>query len=177
LLEAKSRFNIDILNYIITSNHVHLLVHCNDGSEIEQAIQYVHGRVALRYNKYNKHNKRNGAFWSDRYHAVLIESGSHLSRCMFYIDYNMIMCGVVSHPKEWKHSGYHELPGVKKRYKAINFPRLMKCLSIKDEEEFQSWYMNTIDSKVEDYMLRQSCWTEAAIVGSKDRFDSRTGRD
>jgi putative transposase len=169
LMEAKSRFKFDILNYIITSNHVHLLVYCRDGSEIEKAIQYVHGRFAQRYNIYNK---RSGSFWGDRYHAVLIEDGSHLSKCMFYIDYNMLRCGKVTHPEQWKHSGYHELSGNRQRYRVINFPRLLKCLGIEDAEEFRSWYLKTINSKAEVYMERQAYWTEASIVGSMEWIDS-----
>jgi putative transposase len=172
LLEAQERFKLDILNYVITSNHIHLLVYCRDGEEIEKAIQYVHGRVAQRY---NKHNGRSGAFWSDRYHTVLIESGRHLSKCMFYIDYNMLRCGAVLHPEEWKHSGFHELAGLRKRYRVINFPRLLKCLGYDPEtdvEKFRSWYLKTINAKSEVFMERQSYWTEASIVGSKDWIDS-----
>ncbi len=169
LWEARKRYKFDLLNYIITSNHVHHLVYCRDGKELEQAIQYVHGRVGQYYNI--RHNRK-GAFWSDRYHAVLIESGEHLSQCMFYIDFNMLRNGVVSHPGEWKHSGYHELIGNKTRYRAIKFTRLLKCLAIDDPKVFRDWYKKTINAEADLYMERQPYWTEAAIVGSWDWIES-----
>ena len=169
LIEAKKRYKFDLLNYIITGNHVHLLVYCRDGKELEKAIQYVHGRVGQYY---NIRHKRKGAFWSDRFHAVLIENGEHLGQCLFYIDYNMLRNGVVAHPKDWKHSGYHELIGNKQRYKVINFNKLLKCLAMKDPVRFRIWYGKTINSKARDYMERQAFWTEAAIVGSWDWIES-----
>ena len=105
LREMIARFNVDVLNYIVTSNHVHILVYAGNGMEIEKGMQYLQGRMAQRY---NMRTGREGAFWSGRYHATLIESGSHLSQCLFYIDYNMMRAREVSHPSEWKHSGYHE---------------------------------------------------------------------
>jgi len=163
LREAKKRYKFDLLNFIITSNHVHHLVYCRNPKELEKAIQYVHGRVAQYYNI--RHNRK-GAFWSDRFHAVLIESGNHLSECMYYIDYNMMRNGVVTHPEQWKHSGYHELIGNKRRYRVTNFARLLSCLNIDDPEIFRAWYENTINSKSAFYMERQSYWTESAVVGS-----------
>ncbi len=41
----------------------------------------------------------------------MIETGTHLSRCLFYIDLNMVRAGVVQHPEEWQHGGYRELDG------------------------------------------------------------------
>ena len=165
LREAKKRYKFDLLNFIITSNHVHLLVYCSNPREVERTIQYVHGRVGQYY---NIRHKRQGAFWSDRFHAVLIESGDHLSECMFYIDYNMMRNGVVTHPEQWKHSGYHELIGDKTRYCATNFPRLLSCVGVDDPKVFKVWYKKTINSKSEFYMDRQGYWTEAAAVGSWD---------
>lgn len=169
LFKARKRYRIDILNYIVTSNHIHLLVYCREGGELEKAIQYAHGRVGQYY---NVRHKRKGAFWSDRYHAVLIESGAHLSECLYYIDYNMLRNGVVSHPREWKHSGYHELLGARKRYRLITFSRLLKCLAITDTERFRLWYEKTINAKAARYMERQPYWTEAVVVGSWDWIES-----
>jgi putative transposase len=34
--------------------------------------------------------KRKGAFREDRYHTTAVEGGLHLSRCMVYVDLNMV---------------------------------------------------------------------------------------
>jgi putative transposase len=77
--EAKRRFGLVVLNYVVTSNHIHLIV--KDDSEnkiIPQAVGLIAGRTAQEYNR-RKHRK--GAYWEDRYHSTAIETGEHLRRC------------------------------------------------------------------------------------------------
>ena len=77
---ARRRFAVDILNYTVTSNHVHLIVRNRGGkNEIPAMIQLVAGRTAQEY---NSRKGRKGAYWEDRYHATAIETGSHLQRCL-----------------------------------------------------------------------------------------------
>jgi len=99
LFEAKKRYGLVILDYTVTSNHIHLLV-VDDGDRdtIPKSIQLVAGRSAQEY---NQRKKRKGAYWEDRYHATAVETGEHLLRCLVYIDLNMVRVGVVSHPSEW----------------------------------------------------------------------------
>jgi REP-associated tyrosine transposase len=96
LYEAKKRFGTSVLNYAVTSNHIHLLV--RDGKEgevIPQTMQLIAGRTGQEY---NQRKNRNGAFWEDRYHATAVEPGPHLFRCLVYIDLNKVRAGVVTHP-------------------------------------------------------------------------------
>ena len=103
LFEAKKRFGLSILNYAVTSNHVHLLVRDNgDRSVIPKSIQLIAGRTGQEF---NQRKGRKGAFWEDRYHATAIETGDHLVRCLVYIDLNMVRAGVVAHPSEWDFAG------------------------------------------------------------------------
>ena len=84
LFAVKKKFGLTILDYMVTSNHTHLLVYDNDGKRvIPQSIQFLAGRTAQDYN--NRKN-RLGAFWQDRYHATAVETGEHLKKCLVYID-------------------------------------------------------------------------------------------
>jgi putative transposase len=166
LFQTRKHYRIDILNYIVTSNHVHLLVWSRNSNNIGLAMQFLHGRFAQFYN----HRKaREGAFWRDRYHTTAIESGFHLSRCLFYIDMNMVRAGVVDHPSQWKQSGYHELAGRLKRYLIINKNRLLSCLMMdRVRDGFTSWYERTLAENLEStYQDRVACWTEAHAVGNE----------
>ena len=87
LFEAKKRFGLCILNFAVTSNHIHLLVVDTDKNVISKSIQLIAGRSAREY---NLRRKRKGAFWEDRYHATAIQDGLHLLRCLLYIDMNMV---------------------------------------------------------------------------------------
>ena len=87
LFEAKKRFGLSVLNYMITSNHVHLLIKDTGPNVIADSMQLIAGRTAQEY---NQRKDRQGAFWEDRYHATAIEADEHLHRCLVYIDLNMV---------------------------------------------------------------------------------------
>jgi putative transposase len=78
--EGKKRFGAYILNYAVTSNHIHLLV--KDGREREvilQTMQLIAGRTGQGY---NRRKNRKGFFWEDRYHATAVEAHHHLIQGM-----------------------------------------------------------------------------------------------
>lgn len=167
LRDGQKRFKVKVLDYIITSNHIHLLVWTGSGSGsgIPLFMQFVQGEFAQQY---NMQKNRKGSFWQDRYHAALIQEGHHFSRCLFYLAFNMVRAGVVEHPGEWKDCGYHELTGQRQRYKIININRLLKCLRIEDKDQFRQWYTATINDKVGNhYHVRESFWSTALAIGEK----------
>ena len=106
LHDARKRFGLSILNYVVTSNHIHLLVCDGDRGEIAQSMQLVAGCTAQQF---NNRKSRKGAFWEGRYSATAVQTDSHLARCMVYIDLNMVRAGVVTHPSQWLHGGYREV--------------------------------------------------------------------
>ncbi len=108
LFEAKRRYGLTILNYVVTSNHIHLLkADDKDRATIPKSIQLTAGRLAQEY---NQGKNRKGAYWEDRYHATAIGTGSHLLRCLVYIDLNMVRAGAVFHSAKWIFGGYNENP-------------------------------------------------------------------
>jgi putative transposase len=167
LRETVKRYRLDVLNYVITSNHVHLLVWVRYGEMLPRAMQYLQGEFAQYY---NKRKTREGAFWRDRYHTTLIQDGSHLSRCLFYIDMNMVRAGVVDHPEQWHHGGFQELSGNRQRYRVINQTRLLRCLGNGNEPDtFRSWYLNTLEACLATtYHVREPYWSKAFAVGDVD---------
>jgi putative transposase len=68
LFESRKRHGLSVLNYTVTSNHIHLLVRDNgDRDVIPTSMQLIAGRTGQEYN----HRKdRKGAYWEDRYHAT-----------------------------------------------------------------------------------------------------------
>jgi len=73
LYQARKRYGLAILNYMVTSNHIHLLV-VDTGKKdvISKSMQLVAGRTGQEY---NQRKNRRGAYWEDRYHATAVESG------------------------------------------------------------------------------------------------------
>ena len=50
LFQARKRFELSVLNYTVTSNHVHLLIRDSEPSVIAQSMQLIAGRLAQEYN-------------------------------------------------------------------------------------------------------------------------------
>lgn len=121
LFEAKKRFGLCVLDYIVTSNHIHLLVKDTGQDVIAASMQLIAGRTAQEY---NERKGRHGAFWEDRYHATAVEANEHLHRCLVYIDFNMVRAGVVGHPGQWKESGFSEIQDPPKRYRIVDLRSL-----------------------------------------------------
>lgn len=132
LFEAKRRYGLSVLNYTVTSNHVHLLVKDCGKQEISASMQLAGGCVAQEY---NRRKKRKGAFWEDRYHATAVATDEHLVQCLVYIDLNMVRAGGVNHPRDWPESGYSELVSQRQRYRVTDIPALMELLEINDNDQ------------------------------------------
>ena len=51
LFEAKKRYGLSVLNFIITSNHIHLLVSDRGRGDIATSMQLIAGRTEQEYNQ------------------------------------------------------------------------------------------------------------------------------
>jgi putative transposase len=165
LFKAQKQYQLSVLNYIVTSNHIHLLVSAPTRTDaIPRTIQFVAGRLGQEYNR-RKHRK--GAFWEDRYHATAIESGDHLWRCLVYVDLNMVRAGVVDHPSEWKWSGYHEIQHPKTRYRLIDHERLKRFLNMASHDELAETHRGWVESQLVEKPTRQEYFSNSIAVGSR----------
>ena len=166
LFEAKKRFNLSVLNYMATSNHIHLLVYDNNGRDvIPKSIQLIAARTGQEY---NIRKKRKGAFWEDRYHATAIEQNDHLNRCLVYIDLNMVRAGVVDHPKLWPFCGYNEIQDPPRRYRILDLDSLARLTGCTDLPDLQAVHKRWIKGSLQaDELERESHWTESIASGSK----------
>lgn len=161
-----------MLNYTVTSNHIHLLVRDNGDREvIPNSIQLIAGRTGQEF---NQRKNRKGAYWEDRYHATAVGTDRHLVQCLVYLDMNMVRAGVVEHPSEWSFSGYNEIQAPRQRYALIDYEGLKELLNFGAMDELADAYRGWVDealSKGEHF--RDGKWTETVAVGS-ERFVTTT---
>jgi len=181
-IEAKRRYGLAILNFMITSNHIHLLAmalasasRCGRAgrsiSALSRALQLIESRVAQAY---NTRKDRHGAFWEDRYHATAIESGLQLARCLTYIDMNMVRARVVGHPRDWPWCGYHELgreveaPVLRRRRFVVDTGALLGLVGVPDVATLFARRSEWIDAAIrKGKMEREAIWTESLAIGSE----------
>ncbi len=151
LYQARKRYGLSILHYMVTSNHVHLLV-ADDGERdvIPNSMQLVAGRTGQEY---NQRKNRKGAYWEDRYHATAVESGDHLARCVVYIDTNMVRAGVVSHPSMWPSCGYHGIQEPRRKNVLIDYERLQRLLGAGSYDQLRSSHKGWVENVEKVKML------------------------
>jgi len=177
LYEAKKRFNLCILDYMVTSNHIHLLVWDNGPRDvIPKSIHLIAGQTAQNY---NRRKNRKGAYWEDRYHATAVDSDSHFLRCVVYIDLNMVRAGVVNHPLEWPFCGFYEVQNIPRRRSLIQYGALMRLFETEDLQSLQRKHRELIAETLKKNVLtRQPQWTESIAVGRREfveRIKTRLG--
>ena len=167
LYEAKKRFGLSVLNYVVTSNHIHLLVKDTGNSVISNSLQLIAGRTAPEYD----HRKnRKGSYWVDRYHATAIDTGEHLLRCLVYIDLNIVRAGVAQHPSDWLHGGYHDIQSPRDRHRILNLTDLITLSGAKDLSDLQTTQLCLIEEMMnKSPNKRNVAWSSSIAVGN-ERF-------
>jgi putative transposase len=169
VFEAKKRFGLSVLDYMVTSNHIHLLIKDTGPNVIARSMQLIAGRTAQEY---NQRKTRQGAFWEDRYHATAIETDEHLHRCLVYIALNMVRAGVVD-PVNWLNSGYREIQQPPKRYAVIDLYGLLDLCGFSKLANFQQVHRQWIEAALKRKLaVRDARWSEAVAVGSRDFVES-----
>jgi REP-associated tyrosine transposase len=166
LYQARKRYGLTILDYMVTSNHVHLLV-ADDGDRdvIPNSMKLVAGRTGQEF---NQRKDRKGAYWEDRYHATAVESGDHLARCIVYIDTNMVRAGVVTDPSMWSFSGYREIQEPRRKNVLINYERLQRLLGAGSYDQLRSSHKGWVEEYLGDgKKARRDEWTNSIAVGSR----------
>jgi len=166
LWEHLRRFDLSVLGYCLTSNHVHLLVDAVERLEVSGLMREVAGEFARAY---NRRKGRSDAFWGDNYHATLVEDGPYLWRCLCYIELNMVRCGAVAHPSQWLWSGYQEIMGNRRRYRLVDLERLCWRLRAGSLEELRTNLAASLAERIaRREVQREPCWTESLAVGSRE---------
>ncbi len=164
LYEARKRFGLCVLDYQVTSNHVHLLVLDRGREEIAAGLQLIAGRTGRSF---NQRKRRRGAFWEDRYHATAVDTEKYLARCVAYIDLNMVRAGVVRHPRDWAEAGYHEIERARGTYRIIDRVALAGLLAV-PTDRLAGVHTDWIESALASgHNAREPKWSEAIAVGRR----------
>jgi len=168
LRQRLGHYRLSVFSYCITSNHVHLLLRPEPADGLGTLSRFMQSLEGDFAQEYNRRKVRKNAFWGDRYHATMIDSGDYLWKCLQYIDLNMVRAGVVRHPREWEWTAYHELTGSRKRYRLVDMTGLLSQLGGWTEEAFRKNYAHGIAEAVaRGGLVRDPRWTESLAVGSE----------
>lgn len=163
LAQAKRRFNLSILNYVVTSNHVHLLLQDPSRPSLEAALELIKSRTT---SELNRRQHRRGKFWEDAHHTAVIQTNNHLARCMTNIDTHMVRAGAVQHPGMWRSSGYYEAMQPVRRGGCLDRASLLGYLKFVEFSDLQRAREQWIDNKLATALFdREAYWSNSIAVG------------
>ena len=80
----------------------------------------------------------------------------------------MVRAGVVTHPSDWKSSGYNEIQNPRQRYGLINYKRLMQLLNIRTVDGLRESHSGWIEEALRSDNARESKWVQSVAVGSEE---------
>ena len=162
LLRAKKMYQVEIYAYCITSNHVHLLVGTPRKATLSRFMQYVNGNFARSYNR--RHGKT-GHFWGGRFHSTVIESETQFFNCLLYIEANMVRCGAVKCPADWRWSSFRA-HALGEYDEVLDFHDLYLQLGLTPQERQEVYRAMTADRMAEKGLIRQPLFSQGVILGS-----------
>lgn len=105
LAERCDRYGVELLQYCLMPNHVHLLARPSDATGLSRALGAAHSLYARRV---NARRQWRGHFWQARFwsHAVF---GRRVISVVRYIAQNPVRGGLASDPWAWRPSSARDL--------------------------------------------------------------------
>jgi putative transposase len=101
--EGTKKYGYSVHTYVLTTNHMHLLVTPQERDSISRTIQHV-GRHYVTYA--NHVYGKSGTLWEGRHKGSAVSSEEYLLACMRYIEFNPVWAGMVETPGEYRWSSY-----------------------------------------------------------------------
>ncbi len=159
-------FGASLFSYSITKNHTHLLARAKHMESISELMHKVDGGFASYYNR--RKSERTNAFWGDRFHATMIESGGHLLNCMAYIDLNMVPCRDGRAPARLEVVRLPGANGMEVQEPVSRSRAATQLLGFGTLEQLRAEIGERVQCAIRERLLeRQRCWTEGVAVGSE----------
>ena len=165
LLDVKLKYRVKIYAYILTHNHVHLLVGTPDKDNLSNFMRDLNGRFARAYNK--KHG-RTGHFWGERFFSTVIETATHFFNAVAYIELNMLRNKAVDRPEKWRWSSYrahacgYDDP-------VLDFHQMYLDLG-KTPQERQQAYREMVDNRIAESSLQKDPALSAGVITGSIAF-------
>lgn len=161
------KYGVSIINYLVARDGVYVLCDLADPKLISTMMQVLQSSASKEFA-----SKRGGesSMWRGRFSATLVHGEILIRQCMLLLDLHMTSIKHFIHPAEWKHGGWQELAGTKKRCKVISTVHALKAWGISgDEEKFRIEYVSAVETCCLDNSFGcLETWTKALAVGSAE---------
>jgi REP element-mobilizing transposase RayT len=168
IAKSHEKYGIIIHAYCLMTNHYHLLIE-TPNSNISDAMKYINGIYAQKYNFYKKED---GSPFNGRYKAILVDDANYLATLNKYIHRNPIeikSCNkLVQNLSDYKWSSYRAYLNIVKRPKWLDINKTLNYLNLSKTN-----YINFIENLENDENTTQFYQKDRqfAIMGDEDFKD------
>lgn len=102
--ENSKKYNIIIISLCVMTNHVHIIIYCEDNVSMSKFMKSINTSYA---NYYNKIEERVGYVFRNRYLSEPIFDERYLYNCISYVHNNPVKAGMVKRREDYKYSSYN----------------------------------------------------------------------
>ena len=103
LLESRDKFAVDLYNYCLMTNHVHLLFAVPNADTLSA---FMHRVANLFARRFNRMRERKGHLWEGRFRSTIVEGATYFLRTMAYLDLNPVRARMVANPADHQWSAH-----------------------------------------------------------------------
>lgn len=168
---AASRIKISILNYCILPGEIMILA---DASH-EKTTSLAKSLFAPLSRTHNVRKHHEGPCWKGRAQVALIQKNKCLAAASLAVSMLPVTREIVRHPAEWRCSGFHELTGLRNRYRIIDREKVCALSGFIDMQNFSRWYLSLIEPLVENRTANFFPF-DAMAVGDNQRIGETAAR-
>ncbi|MBT8055253.1 MAG: transposase [Xanthomonadales bacterium] len=97
------RFQVEVLGWVLMTNHVHLLLRPRADMAVSRLMQSM-GRRYVAF--FNYSYARSGTLFEGRYRSCLVQEDEYFLACLSYIELNPVRAGMVRDPGDYRWSSY-----------------------------------------------------------------------
>ncbi|MFZ2522488.1 MAG: transposase [Minisyncoccia bacterium] len=149
LVEAKKKYDMRILAYIMMPNHFHLVVYPKNDGDLGKFMQWLTLTHTQRWH-HVKNTKGTGHLYQGRYKSFIIEKDNHLLSVIRYVERNALRAKLVRKAENWKFSSLW-----RKLYGSLEQKKLLGKWPITEPQDYLS-FVNKPQPKEEEGSVRLS---------------------
>ena len=101
--DGAPRFQVEVLGWVLMTNHVHLLLRPRADVAVSRLMQSM-GRRYVAF--FNYSYARSGTLFEGRYRSCLVQEDAYFLACLRYIELNPVRAGMVRDPGDYHWSSY-----------------------------------------------------------------------
>lgn len=109
LCDVVDRFQWTILDWVVMTNHVHLVVQLEEPT-LSDGMERL---IGLHAKRWNWRASERGHVYMGRYRSIIVDSGEYLAALTRYVDLNPVRAGLCAHPADYVWSGYAGNAGIR----------------------------------------------------------------